>query len=600
MSSPRLPLSARPTFLPEEISRREFATVFRGYDPAEVRTFLKQLAEEAAEIADRVAEIQNVLAKTQQQVKNPELDEETVTRLLGEQTAQVLRSAREAANDIRAKAEEEVSRSLREAHEVTDKMRQQAEALLAERTEEAERMAGSVRSETSEAAEAMRREAEQEAAAIRSQIAAEAHAARQRAEEELQELRRSALAQIDAQREDARRQSTEMVERARQEAYALVERTREKQEDLVGGLVRKRSIALAQVEELRAGRQRLLKAYKLVRGTLDEVTSELGRVEDEARNAARLAGERSAQSSGIAPDDLDTMVDVERIELEDDVSDDIINLTSNSDEKSGEGEGEGEDTESLDESRSSTPAPEGARSGQGTEGEAFEPRAGTTMVEESARVEDADEAIVEVRGAGDDELFAEDHGDSAPHLVIGEAFSMASTEEADAVLKARRETAVRKARFQALRRLRRALQDEQTSVVTRLRSGEANTLSDLMGSRDDHATNFHRAVVRLFREIARSGATSVQGSIAVEKGVVDHAGNQAAKSLSTQLTDDLRAHLEAAMEQLAGGQQALDASSLDALITHCYAAVGGDYLDHLVDDRIRLVFDEGAALAQPR
>src|SRR5688572_31267978 len=109
MSSPRLPLSARPAFLPDEIARREFATVFRGYDPSEVRTFLKQLAEQQGDSADRVAEFQRALVESEERVKNPELDEEIVTKLLGEQTAQILRSAREAANDLRNRAEEDVS-----------------------------------------------------------------------------------------------------------------------------------------------------------------------------------------------------------------------------------------------------------------------------------------------------------------------------------------------------------------------------------------------------------------------------------------------------------------------------------------------------------
>ena len=66
------------------------------------------------------------LSETEDQVKNPELDEELVTRLLGEQTAQILRSAREAAKDMRSRAEDEVSTSLRNAHEATTKMREEA------------------------------------------------------------------------------------------------------------------------------------------------------------------------------------------------------------------------------------------------------------------------------------------------------------------------------------------------------------------------------------------------------------------------------------------------------------------------------------------
>src|SRR3954469_17223567 len=128
MSSSRLPLSSRPAFLPDEVARREFATVFRGYDPAEVRSFLNQLSEQIVETADRVAELQKVLTETQERVKNPELTEEMVTSLLGEQTAQILRSARDAARDVREKADEEAGQQLRDAHEVSTRMREEAEA----------------------------------------------------------------------------------------------------------------------------------------------------------------------------------------------------------------------------------------------------------------------------------------------------------------------------------------------------------------------------------------------------------------------------------------------------------------------------------------
>ncbi|HEX9968575.1 MAG TPA: hypothetical protein VGB03_00425, partial [Acidimicrobiales bacterium] len=57
-------------------------------------------------------------------------------------------------------------------------------------------------------------------------------------------------------------------------------------------LARRRKLAHTQVEQLRAGRERLLEAYRLVRSTLDEVTDELVRAEAEARAAAEAAARR--------------------------------------------------------------------------------------------------------------------------------------------------------------------------------------------------------------------------------------------------------------------------------------------------------------------
>jgi len=635
MSSSRPPLSARPAFLPDEISRREFATVFRGYDPAEVRTFLNQLSEQSAELSDRVAAIQKALAETEERVKNPELDEEMVTKLLGEQTAQILRSAREAANDTRARAEAEVSKSLREAHEVTTKMREEAEALLAERSEEAERVAAQVRAEAAEWSEGVRADAQQWADRTRAsaeeetlamRTGAETEAANIRAEvaDEIEQARAAAEAENAQQLSATRNEAREIIELARSEAEALVERTQARQGELIEGLIRKRKIALAQVEELRAGRQRLLKAYKMVRGTLDEVTAELERVEDEARQSAELAGLRAAQQAEIPQEELDTVVELQQFELNDDVSDEVINLIENqtptpagdpssadnrdvaddadvayidADEGSG---GENGDTGSggfYDGQAEDTPNEGGRQSERGAV--ATMSHLGTNLGFET---QEQEVMPLDVEVLEDDELEMLDaeppRRSTLSSFIIGEATVVGPEGAVDKNLEMRREAALNKSRSQATRRLKRALQDEQDALTTRLRNGDGASVQALLGSAEDQAAAYHRAVVRLFREVVRTGASSVEGSQGVERGVIDRTGTTAARGMANELVNDLRSQLEPVLEELLAGDEMPEAHTLNDLIGAPYRVMKGEYLDQLADDRLGGAFDQGVAFAQ--
>ncbi len=528
MSSPRLPLSSRSSFLPDEISRREFATVFRGYDPAEVRTFLNQLAEQSADSSDRVAEVQKTLAETEDRIKNPELDEETVTRLLGEQTAQILRSAREAANEIRAKAEDEIGRQLREAHEVTTRMREEAEALLSERTDEAER-----------AAQAIRSAIEQEVVELKAKT-----------ENEMLALRQQTQSDLVDERARARAQMRDLIDLARAESQSLVESTQAKQSELIEGLVRKRKIALAQVEELRAGRGRLLDAYKMVRTTLDEVTVELGRAEDEAREQATAAGARSASESGIGSGDLDSVVDIEEFTLQDDVSDEVIDLINGDSDDFPSGGG-GADYRAV---------------GYGGEGS-------VAMLEQQdlliAEEDDAEEDAAELRIAG----------------------------EIDGALNARRDAVVSKARSQTTRRLKRAMQDEQDAVVAQLRSGKCESVQAVIGSIDDQIAGYQRAVQRLFREVVRTGTQSVDGGAQVDRSVIDRAGTAAAREFVAELISDLRSRIVSIIEnELSSGVSDINEIQYD--IAQPYRKAKGEHLEALIEERVGGAFDQGVALAQ--
>lgn len=259
---PRIVISSEPTISSEEIARRTFATAFRGFDAPEVRAFLKRVAEAYAGLQDDVANLRRRIDELQRREREPvDLDEDALTAALGAETARVLRSAREAATDIQAKAEQKVARLVKEAEDEASRLRAEADTVLGRRVEEAEEVAAGIR-----------RAAEADAEAVRTKAKA------------------AAQAEIDA----AKAQGRELLT----QAQALRER-------VLGDLARRRKVALAQVEQLRAGRERLLEAYRVVRRTLDEVTVELSAAETEARLAAESAGRKIAAEPDLTIEDLE-------------------------------------------------------------------------------------------------------------------------------------------------------------------------------------------------------------------------------------------------------------------------------------------------------
>lgn len=107
-----------------------FGTARRGFDQQEVRDFLRMVAAELARLQERERFLERELREAQA-AKVPtdalSLDEETATRLLGEEAARILQAAREAAAAIRARAEEGAAQLLREASDEARRLREEAE-----------------------------------------------------------------------------------------------------------------------------------------------------------------------------------------------------------------------------------------------------------------------------------------------------------------------------------------------------------------------------------------------------------------------------------------------------------------------------------------
>ena len=75
----------------------------------------------------------------------------------------------------------------------------------------------------------------------------------------------------------------------------MVQEAQELRARVLADLARRRRVLHSQIEQLRAGRERLAETISDVRQAVDQITDELFRAEDEARLAAEAAGRQAAQ-----------------------------------------------------------------------------------------------------------------------------------------------------------------------------------------------------------------------------------------------------------------------------------------------------------------
>ena len=124
---------------PDAIASAAFSTSRRGYDQTEVRDLLRMVAAEMARLQEREKFLERELRTAQRGSTNSvvALDEEVVTRMLGEEAARILQTAREAASQIKIRSEDGASRMLREATDEAQRLREEAEVEAARRRQDA-------------------------------------------------------------------------------------------------------------------------------------------------------------------------------------------------------------------------------------------------------------------------------------------------------------------------------------------------------------------------------------------------------------------------------------------------------------------------------
>ena len=196
---------------PAAVGSAQFTVTRRGFDTEEVRDFLRSVSAELGRLQERERFLESELRAMQTRgMSGPGvLDEETVTALLGEETARVLTVAREAAAQMRVRAAEAAERLVREANSDAIRVREDADVETARRRSDAT-----------------------------SDVEAELELAKQQGREmvnEAREYREKVLSELARRRELARQQIEQLIH-SRDRLVNAFDRARLAANDVVGDL----------------------------------------------------------------------------------------------------------------------------------------------------------------------------------------------------------------------------------------------------------------------------------------------------------------------------------------------------------------------------
>lgn len=132
-----VPFSRPDPTSPAGISSASFPISRKGLDQQAVHDFLQQVAGHVARLEDRIRFLERDLNAARSAVAPAELDEETATRLLGEEAIRILQTARESAVAIKDKAADGAARAVREASDEAQRIRHDADVEAARRRSDA-------------------------------------------------------------------------------------------------------------------------------------------------------------------------------------------------------------------------------------------------------------------------------------------------------------------------------------------------------------------------------------------------------------------------------------------------------------------------------
>ena len=598
---------------PTAVSTASFTTSRKGFEQGEVRDFLRMVAAELARLQEREKFLERELRAAQRGTTNANvaLDEEVVTRLLGEEAARILSTAREAASQIKVRAEENASRVLREATDEAQRLREEAEIESSRRRQDA---AADAESEL-QMAKQQGRDMVNEARAYRERVLGELARRREMARQQIEQLvhgrdrllqafERARIAAVDVMAE-----MTPLGEGANEyvnlapttgpvplmvPAEELRRAAREQQE---------REMAAAEepaVDEIVADVEAETElevedepvAADIEEESIDEVadgaveTAELYDVEQEAPDdvEAELEVDTEADTDVVALD-IQPTDDVDDIDADDDATiAPVVSLF-------------GGDTAPLAAVASEPDAEPEVAPSKGSVDDLFAKlRASRTdAVAERARPSepapepDTEPAELESEPAvidATEELSVFQASPEAPALDV---------EYEDSPF-GRRDAELTPLIVAAARKLKRVLADEQNEVLHSLRSAKSvRALADLLPDEASHVRHYTTAMHDELVAAAVAGAASVDGGNVKEHTKTVTKGNAlepAEKAIATSIVQPLRDRLERAVADADG-----DAGDLTSIVRAVYREWKNQRIDEHLDDIAQLAFGRGALVA---
>jgi DivIVA domain-containing protein len=566
---------------PAAVADANFPTARRGFDQQEVREFLRMVAAEMARMQDRERYLEGEMRAVRQRGTPvpAELDDETLTRLLGEETARIVQAARESAAAIRNKAEEAAERLLREAKD--------------------------------EAA-ALRQEADQEAARKRKDAEADAEAelsmAKQQGREMVEEARayrERALGELSRRRDLARQQIDQLVH-GRDRLVQAFERARLVAADVVAELV-----PLGELDE-----------YVNLSPTTGPVPvmvpasklADASAISDDALRARQRALADEAPADAVSTDSTRS---IDRLLADEPAAPTTPTDDGPAADDAAEGLTDHVQPDTADSTAVAGGAPTGSEAGATAVGGAtvLQFPGGVTRGDFARSPSDAADA--EEPGSGDDdepepasaEVTADDEidDDEVTATDVDDLFARlrtegpaasepgATTETADAdgapTPFDRRDEALTPLIVSSGRKLKRVLADEQNAVLDRLRHDDpVRSLDDVIADAADHGARYFDIVEDDLMAAAEAGADSLGGATldAGEGGVLAPIRESLLGDLIMPLRDRLA-------DRIAAGDG--DNEVITKSVRSVYREWKTKHIDDHLDDLLLLAYGRGAFAA---
>lgn len=246
-----------------------------------------ELEIEASELRARVDELEDLLRSSPTDgspvaLAARDLDESELIELLGYETARILEQARSAAADI-------VHRSEAEADAIKEQTQLDVKAMM----DEADETLGAARMEAEDTLAAARMEAEE----IRASAAADAKRSQTRTKAEAKRSRELAKVQAEEILAEATSKVDDEIVAARNRADLVVADAEQLREEVLGDLVRRRRLYREQLGRMTKARDRLASALSMARGELDTVAADLSEAESTVLELDSM-GEESTSAEG--------------------------------------------------------------------------------------------------------------------------------------------------------------------------------------------------------------------------------------------------------------------------------------------------------------
>ncbi len=540
-------ITSSPHLTPDDVSRHTFASVRRGFDPSEVRDYLESIAIGLRGLAERERQLLEELADAERRAANPVLDEPTLTAAVGQETARVLHSAHEVASDVVTRAEAEAERLVSEASAT-------AERLVSDATETADRTTSATETRLAE------RSASAEAA--------------------IDELRERTNLQVADALEAARHEAHLLLERAREECRSMLDEAQQLRSRVLTDLSKRRKALHAQIEQLRAGRERLAETIQGVRSSVDGIAEELFSAEDAARLAAEAAGREQLRR----PDEGTPEDEAAALLAEEAAAADAAHASApDDDEETGPGTGSQESVDAIfarlraaHDEPATVPATEPA-----------------TEPEVEADTEPATPVVEPAPGAS---AAPANQPEAPPVSAVapdeGEAEGGPPDDQDPRVL--RRDQLVEPIMTALARRVKRTLQDEQNDLLDRLRAKGTTWSAGLLPDETEQVDSLSTAALPALEEAAEAGYAFTEAG--AKGGPDQDAIVGIAHELAIAVVGPLRRRL-AQDEGLANGDEPPEESIVVEHVGAAFREWKGERINRLASDHVIASFSAGVLAA---